>query len=188
VPDSPRATGRTLRLIPIALFLTAVTLAGCGARIPDISVPSIPDMSSAGAGGSASFNIDGSTFTVAQSGTIQTSFPGAKQISYSGPLGCKGHYFNASYTEDIDVYFHYFKKDAYLLIDNGGSPVYHFGPPQRQGHVLVFSNPTPSDRKITVEVNCPAPRLARGRSARPHWRTLTGAAYKFPLQAKGKGN
>src|SRR5262249_11854560 len=120
VPDSPRATGRTLRLIPIALFLTAVTLAGCGSRIPDISVPSIHALSSAGAGGSASFNIDGSTFTVAQSGTIQTSFPGAKQISYSGPLGCKGHYFNASYTEDIDFYFHYFKKDAYLLIDNGG--------------------------------------------------------------------
>jgi hypothetical protein len=123
--------------------------------VPSISVPSIPAFPDTSKAGSASFNINGTTFMVAQSGTIQASFPESKEISYSGPLGCRGHYFSGSYTEDIDVYFRYFRNRAYLLIDNGAEPVYRFGPPVRTGNRLAFSNPTPHDRQITVVVNCP---------------------------------
>jgi len=156
VPDSPRPDARPLRLLLVGVALAAITLGGCGAGVPDISVPSIPtipDMN--GTNGSASFNINGVTFTVAQTGSIQASFPESRQITYSGPLGCRGHYFSGSYTQDIDVYFRYFKNDAYLLIDNGAEPVYRFGPPRRQGNLLVFSKPKPAGRRITVEVNCP---------------------------------
>jgi hypothetical protein len=155
VPDSTRRDARHLRHALIALPLAIAALSGCGAEVPDISVPSIPNVSDATKAGSATFNINGVTFTVAQSGTIQADFPESKQITYSGPLGCKGHYFSGEYTENIDVYFHYFKNDAYLLIDNGPEPVYRFGPPQRRGDTLVFSNAGRSDRQITVIVNCP---------------------------------
>lgn len=76
-----------------------------------------------------------------RAGTIQASFPESKQITYSGPLGCRGHHFSGSYTDDIDVFFRYFHDRAYLLIDNGAEPVYRFGPPVRTGNRLAFSNP-----------------------------------------------
>jgi hypothetical protein len=154
VPDSPCRDARPLRLALIALALASVALAGCGTSVPDISVPSIPDMSAPG-GGSATFSINGVTFTVAQSGTINADFPESRQITYSGPLGCRGHYFSGEYTNNIDVYFHYFKKDAYLLIDNGPEPIYHFGPPLRRGNLLLFANADRRDREITVAVSCP---------------------------------
>jgi hypothetical protein len=155
VPDSPRSDARPFRCAPIALALAILALAGCGSGA--VSVPSIPTFPdpTATAGGSATFDINGVTFRVAQSGTIQTDFPESKQITYSGALGCKGHYFTGEYTEHIKVYFRYFSKSAYLLIDNGAEPVYTFGPPRRQGSKLVFSNATPGDRQITVSVDCP---------------------------------
>jgi hypothetical protein len=127
-------------------------LSGCGG-VPSFSVPSVPDLSKTG---SATFEINGTTFVVSQSGTIKADFPESKVISYSGPLGCRGHYFNGSYTEDIEVFFRYFKNAAYLLIDNGAEPVYRFGPPARSGRRLTFSDPNPRDRRITVVVDCPA--------------------------------
>jgi hypothetical protein len=153
VPDSPRANSRPLRFALIALAISVLALSGCGG-VPGVpSIPKFPDLATTG---SASFDINGVTFLVSQSGTIQANFPESREITYSGPLGCKGHYFSGEYTGDIDVYFHYFKKDAYLLIDNGAEPVYHFGPPVRTGSRLAFSNPTPRDRQITVVVNCPS--------------------------------
>jgi hypothetical protein len=152
VPDSPRSDARPFRCAPIALALAILALAGCGG-VPGVKVPSIPTVPNAGSG-SATFEIEGVTFQVSQSGSIQASFPGADKITYSGPLGCKGHYFTGDYTENIEVFFHYFRKSAYLLIDNGEEPIYTFGPPQRQGSRLVFSNATPRDRQITVSVDC----------------------------------
>jgi hypothetical protein len=153
VPDSPRRDARPFRCALIPLTLAILVLSGCGAGsvVPDISVPDFPEPG----GGSATFDINGVTFTVAQTGTIQADFPESRQLTYSGPRGCAGHYFNGEYTDNIDVYFRYFKNDAYLLIDNGPEPIYHFGPPQRHGHVLLFSNPDRPDRAITVAVNCP---------------------------------
>jgi hypothetical protein len=153
VLDSPRREARPLRHALVALTLAVLVISGCGAGSVSVPSISIPDVSAPG-GGSATFNINGVTFTVAQTGTIQADFPESKQLTYSGPRGCAGHYFNGEYTENIDVYFRYFKNDAYLLIDNGPEPVYHFGPPQRRGHVLLFSNPDRADRAITVAVNC----------------------------------
>ena len=151
MPDSPRQAARRLRHALIATALPILMLSGCGG----ISVPSIPAIPDISKTGSASFSIDGSTFLVAQSGSIQASFGQSNPLTYSGPMGCRGRYFSGSYTEDIDVYFRYSKKNAYLLIDNGGEPVYRFGPPVRTGNRLAFSNPTPRGRRITVVINCP---------------------------------
>ena len=151
MPDSPRTDARRLRRALIALFLAALALSGCGG-VPDIKIPSIPDISKTGG---ASFDIDGNPFQVSQSGSIQADFGHPNPLTYSGPDGCAGHYFTADYTEDIQVFFRYSKKGAYLLIDNGAEPVYRFGPPVRSGSKLVFGNATPRDRQITVLVNCP---------------------------------
>jgi hypothetical protein len=152
VPDSPRKDARLLRrALPLALGILALAVGGCGG-VPSIHVPSIPDISKTGG---ATFIIDGNSFQVSQSGSIQADFGHPNPLTYSGPDGCAGHYFTADYTEDIQVFFRYSKKRAFLLIDNGGSPVYRFGPPIHTGNRLTFSNPTPSDRRITVIVTCP---------------------------------
>jgi hypothetical protein len=147
VPDSPRFLGALL-----VLGVTAV-IAGCGAT-PSIDIPSIPTFPDVSKSGGASFDIDGNTFQVSQSGSIHTDF-GRNPLSYSGPDGCAGHYFSADYTEDIQVFFRYFRDRAYLLIDNGSGTIYVFGPPKQRGKTLVFSNAAPRDRKITVTVTCP---------------------------------
>jgi hypothetical protein len=149
VPDSPRVDARVL--LSLVLVFLALALGGCGG-VPSIHVPSIPDISKSGG---ATFIIDGNTFQVSQSGSIQADFGHPNPLTYSGPDGCAGHYFSADYTEDIEVFFRYSKKAAYLLIDNGAEPVYRFGPPVRTGSRLAFTDPTPHDRKITVVVNCP---------------------------------
>ena len=151
MPDSPRARARRLRLASVASALAIVTLAGCGS-VPSIDIPSIPDISKSGG---ASFNIDGNTFQVSQSGSIQADFGHPNPLTYSGPDGCAGRYFTDDYTEDIEVFFRYFPNRAYLLIDNGAEPVYVFGRPLRHGHTLLFANAKPADRKITVTVICP---------------------------------
>jgi hypothetical protein len=150
VLDSSRRDARPLHYSLIAVALAALALAGCGG-VPGIKVPSIPDISKMGG---ASFDIDGNTFQVSQSGSIQADF-GPNPLTYSGPDGCAGHYFTADYTENIEVFFRYSKKGAYLLIDNGAEPIYRFGPPTRHGNQQIFANATPRDRRITVLINCP---------------------------------
>jgi hypothetical protein len=149
VPDSPRKAAR-LRKLLLPLTLGLLVLAGCGG-VPSIHIPSIPDISKSGG---AVINIDGNSTQVSQSGSIQTDF-GPNPLTYSGPDGCAGRYFTADYTEDIQVFFRYFRNRAYLLIDNGAEPIYVFGPPVRHGHTLLFANAKPTDRKITVTVICP---------------------------------
>jgi hypothetical protein len=151
VPDSPRVNARPLRHSLIVVAVAALALGGCGG-VPGISVPSIPDISKTGG---ASFDIDGNTFQVSQSGSIQADFGHPNPLTYSGPDGCAGRYFTADYTENIEVFFRYSKKGAYLLIDNGAEPVYRFGPPLQKGKQLIFTNATPNDRRITVLINCP---------------------------------
>ena len=56
---------------------------------------------------------------------VSKSVP-APQLSYSGPLGCRGRYFTADYSEDIQILFRYTSRDAFMLI---GSELYHFDAP-----------------------------------------------------------
>jgi hypothetical protein len=151
VPDSPRRDARHLLHGLILVAVAGLALAGCGG-VPGFSVPSIPDISKTGG---ASFDIDGNTFQVSQSGSIQADFGRGNPLTYSGPDGCAGHYFTADYTENIEVFFRYSKKGAYLLIDNGAEPVYRFGPPLRRGKELIFNNGRSADRRITVLIKCP---------------------------------
>jgi hypothetical protein len=68
----------------------AAALAGCGVETPDITVPTFPASTGAGAGDAATFVIDGQTISVRQSGSVGVEIGGAPQVSYSGPLGCRG--------------------------------------------------------------------------------------------------
>lgn len=145
--------GRARIALAAAGLLSVVSLWGCGAGI---TIPKIPKMKFPSShGGSAAFDIDGTTFSVSQSGHISASFPDAPRLTYSGPLGCKGRYFTAHYTEDIEVFFRYSAHDAYLLIDNGADPVFHFPTgPRHAGQALVW-NRSFGGRRISVKVTCP---------------------------------
>ena len=144
--------GRTVALA-VAAVLSIVALWGCGAGI---TVPKIPKFDFPSShGGSAAFDIDGTTFSVTQSGHISARFPDAPKLTYSGRLGCSGRYFTAHYTEHIMVFFRYTSHDAYLLIDNGADPVFHFATgPRRAGKTLVWDRSF-GGRRISVRVTCP---------------------------------
>lgn len=146
-------TGRARTALALAGLLSALSLWGCGAGI---TVPKIPKMKFPSPhGGSAAFDIDGTTFSVSQSGHISASFPDAPQLTHSGPLGCKGRYFTAHYTEHIEVFFRYTPHDAYLLIDNGADPVFHFPTgPRHDGKSLSWRRSF-GGRRISVRVTCP---------------------------------
>lgn len=154
MPGSLRAHARRLVLLSLGAVLLGGGLTGCGG-VPAISVPSIPAFPNISKQGGATFDIDGTTFQVSQSGSIQTDFGKGNPLSYSGRDGCAGRYFSADYTQDIQVFFRYSPRRAYLLIDNGAEPVYVFGPPRREGRRLIYADAMPRDRKITVTVDCP---------------------------------
>ena len=122
----------------------ALALAGCGGvdiDIPDIEAPH----------DRMTVIVDGQRTTVAQSGSVQVQIGGVPELSYSGPLGCKGQYFTDS---DSDIYFRYGARRAYLLQH---STLYRFGPPRRAGGQLVWNNDF-DGTKVTVLVNCPPPK------------------------------
>ena len=127
--------------------VAAVVLAGCGVT-PDITIPTFPKFPEA-TGDQATFVIDDRPITVRQSGSIEvTSVP---QLTYSGPLGCRGHYFTGHFTEHIQMLFRYSSHDAWLLI---GQDLYHFEqPPMRRHGQLAWSHRF-DDRHIAVLVNC----------------------------------
>jgi hypothetical protein len=149
---SPRR-GRLKEAAAVAAVVASLGVWGCGAGV---TIPKIPKMKfPSSQGGSAAFDIDGNTFSVSQSGHISASFPDAPQLTYSGPLGCKGRYFTAHYTEHIEVFFRYSSKDAYLLIDNGADPVFHFpGAPRKVGPSMFWKRSF-GGRTISVRVTCP---------------------------------
>ena len=126
---------------------------GCGTGV---TIPKIPKMEFPSSHrDSAAFTIDGTTFSVTQSGHISASFPDAPKLTYSGPLGCKGRYFTAHYTEHIEVFFRYSSHDACLLINNGEDPVLHFpGAPKHVGQSMFWDRSF-GGRRVSVRVTCP---------------------------------
>ena len=118
-----------------------------------------------GGGGSATFSVDGQTISVQQSGSGSISVPGAPVISYSGPLGCRGHYFTTHLTEHVSMLFRYSARDAYIAI---GNDLYHFRQrPRRSRGQLVWDHQF-DDRRIRVTVACPLPRGRRPLGALEH--------------------
>ena len=124
--------------------LAALALAGCGGLdidLPDIEAPR----------DRMTVIVDGQRTTVAQSGSVQVQIGGVPELSYSGPLGCKGQYFTDS---DSDIYFRYDARRAYLLRQ---SRLYRFGPPRRAAGQLVWNDGF-DGTKVTTLVNCPPPK------------------------------
>jgi len=124
--------------------VAAIGLAGCGGvsiDIPDFEAPH----------DRMTLIVDGQRTTVAQSGSVQVQIGGVPQLSYSGPLGCKGRYFTDS---DAEIYFKYDAHRAYLLRN---STLYRFGKPHRAGGQLIWSDDF-GGTKVTVLVNCPPPK------------------------------
>jgi hypothetical protein len=143
---------RTFVPAGVALAIAAM-LGGCGPSIdvPDISVPN-------GKGDSATFQIGSFSTSVTQSGHINSVVDGVPQLTFSGDLGCKGHIFDASYSDDIDMTFRYSSRDAYLLIGNNDLN-YLAGPPKKRAGALVWSSNV-DGRYIAVTVHCPLPKKA----------------------------
>jgi len=71
-------------------------------------------------------------------------------------LGCKGHYFTAHYTEDIEVFFRYTSHDAHLLINNCADPVFHFSGAPRDVGQPMFWKRSFGGRQTSVRVTCPS--------------------------------
>jgi hypothetical protein len=139
----------------LALLALCLLLAGCGVDQPDITIPTVA-FGGPASGDEATFAVDGQTITVRQSGSASVSTGASSPLTYSGPLGCKGHYFTAHLTEHIRIFFRYSAHDAYMLIGTG--QLYHFpGKPRRRNGQLVWSRSFP-DRNITVLARCPRPR------------------------------
>jgi len=143
---------RRIRPFAVANLATIVTLAllsGC-VHIPS---PKIPSFGAPGSGDAATFVIDDSTISVSQSGSITVSGTGTP-LDYSGPLGCAGQYFEASYTENTDLDFRYGSQDAYILI---GNDLYHFASGPTGGAGALRWDEEFDDRAISVTVGCPPP-------------------------------
>ena len=138
----------------LCVLALAAMLAGCGVSTPDFKGVTVPSASAA-SGDAATFIVDGQTILVRQSGRISTSIGGVPQLTYSGPLGCRGRFFTAHLTEHIDMLFRYTSRDAYLLIGNGD--LYHFVTKPRGRHGQLSWDHQFEDRHITVLVDCPPP-------------------------------
>jgi hypothetical protein len=133
-------------------------LAGCGTDVKTPSVPAFPAPGGAH-GDTATFLIDGQRVSITQSGTVSVRIDGVPQVSYSGPLGCKGRYFTGHLTEHIEFFFHYSAHGAWLFVNNGA--LYHFpGPPKRSHGGLTWAK-TLGGRHQVVTVGCPMPRSSR---------------------------
>ena len=100
--------------------------------------PSITSSSggSSPSGDSATFHLGNGAgmIRVVQSGRATISGYGSG-LDHDGPLGCKGRYFTADYSDNIRILFHYTRRTAHLAIGNN---IYRFtGPPKRGGGSLV---------------------------------------------------
>jgi hypothetical protein len=138
------------RSIVIALVAAlALAVGGCGSS-PSAQTPA----GSGGRGDSATFTIDGRSISVTQSGSTSVKIGGAPELTYSGPLGCKGQYFTADFSDGIPMFFRYTSRDAYLLV---GSDLYYLGArPSYVGSKLEWNTYT-SGHQIKIEVRCPPP-------------------------------
>ena len=150
----PRRVGvATLTVLCVAVF------SACG------SSTSVPDMGAVGGGGGASGDTatfifpDAGTISVTQSGSIQVSGSASPALDYSGPLGCKGHYFSGDYSDHIGITARYSAVDAVMAI---GQDVFHFAqPPTVKGGELswtsTFDDGTGSAKRYGLRVHCPLP-------------------------------
>jgi hypothetical protein len=145
---------RRVGLVPVAVVIAAA-LAACGAggtgsvHFPkDFGVPSDGD--------TATFVFpDGGTDTVTQSGRIELSGAASPALDYSGPLGCRGHYFTTDYSDHIGIYFRYSAVDAVLAI---GGDVFHFATaPIVRGTELSWDGTFTGGDHYGVRVHCPLP-------------------------------
>ena len=147
--------------VSVASLAFALAAAGCGA-VGSFKVPSIPTFK-APSGDAATFVIDGGTISVVQSGSATVHVGGVPQIDHAGPLGCRGRFFTADYTHDIQILFHYSAHDAYMLF---GNDLYHFiRAPRRAGGRLTWDQRF-GDRHMVVSVACPLPRGTRALGPR----------------------
>ena len=105
-------------------------------------------------GDTATFGIDGSSTQVTESGHADFSLSSSPELTYSGPLGCKGQFFSGSYSEHIGISFRYTAADAEIVLAN---VAYHLaGPPQQIGDELVW------DQTVTAPGQAP-PLRREGR-------------------------
>jgi len=132
----------------IGAVAAAVMLGGCGA-----AVTSVPSMKVDG--DTASFLFRGSTTTVTESGFARIHYKHTPEMNHAGPLGCRGRYFTANYSEHIEMQFHYSAANAFLNV--GISDLYRFGPPRRQGNAIVFERNFARSGPVRVTVHCPPP-------------------------------
>jgi hypothetical protein len=127
----------------------AVALAGCG------SAPSAQTgAGSGGRGDSATFGIDGRTISVTQSGRTSVKIEHAPALTYSGPVGCRGRYFTANFSEGVPMFFRYSSRDAYLLV---GSDLYYLGGGGRRIGGRLEWDTTSAGHQIRVQISCPPP-------------------------------
>jgi hypothetical protein len=126
----------------------AIVVCGCG------SSGGSGSSSTVGKGDEATFTIDGRTIDVRQSGTAKVEQSAAPQLDYSGPLGCRGRYFDTKFSDGVRLLFRYGSDDAYLLV---GSDLYYLGGvPRRVGRRLAFDT-TVGPHRISIRVACPPP-------------------------------
>lgn len=145
------------RALPACFVAAAlIVLTACGATDVRVHVPRIPKVGET-QGDTATFEIDGGSISVTESGSIllQTGIPG---LSYSGPRGCEGHFFDADYSEHIPIYFRYTAVDAVMAVGQSG---YHFSHgPEQQDNQLVWDETftdAGSTRHLVARVACELP-------------------------------
>jgi hypothetical protein len=138
----------------LCVLVAATLVAGCGADVPTVKVPTFPaGFGGPGPGGdTATFVVDGQTISEQESGSVSVSIPQAPQLTYSGPLGCRGRYFTGHLTEHIDILFRYSGRGAWMFIGTGD--LYRFPAPRRTQGQLVWSRAFPDRGRITVLVKC----------------------------------
>jgi hypothetical protein len=141
----PNLAGMRRLISGAATFaLTFLTVAGCGGVNIDVSGFKAPH-------DHATFIFNGEQTTIAMSGSVSVQIDGVPELSYSGPVGCAGHYF---VDDESDLYFRYTAHKAYLLRYD---QLYTFiGPPQKGGQDIIWNHTFGPD-KITVLANCPLP-------------------------------
>jgi hypothetical protein len=147
------------RRLATAIALTLLCLAllsACGGS------SGVSGMGSGGGppGDTATFTFsDGGTISVSQSGSIQVSGSASPALDYSGPLGCRGHYFSGDYSDHIGITARYSAVDAVMAI---GQDVFHFAqPPTVKGGELAwtstFDDGSGHAKRYGLRVRCPLP-------------------------------
>jgi hypothetical protein len=121
-----------------------LAVAGCGGVDIDVSGFETPH-------DHATFIVNGEQTTIAMSGSVSVQIDGVPELTYSGPVGCAGHYF---VDDESDLYFRYTARRAYLLRYD---QLYTFRGPPRQGGKDIVWNQAFGPDKITILANCPLP-------------------------------